>query len=335
MNFSWKKLIVPTITGVILTGCASTTKMVKRKPAVLMSSRGVVPQPYAEPVEHSEPLTEIGGLAAPVILDPIEFPPAVIEAPVKVTPSVKPAISSEVYTVVKGNSLSRIASKYTGFSYFTLAEVNGLDVNEPLKIGSKLNIPANGKRKQKQVSKSTPKKKKTTFAKKKSTSKKKAKQSIPSNGKYTVKNGDSLWLVAYRFGLSVKEVKSLNNLKNDRIHPGNVLILKEGNSAPVSKRVIKKVTPIKPIVPIKAVKKTTKPVKLTPITVTPAKEEVKVLEVPSNIYVDKHTVRGPNETLKTIAEIYGIKEAVIKAQNKGVNFKKLKPGQLIGIPYKL
>jgi membrane-bound lytic murein transglycosylase D len=38
---------------------------------------------------------------------------------------------------------------------------------------------------------------------------------------YTVKSGDSLWSISKKFkGVTVKDLKSLNNLKNSALKPG-------------------------------------------------------------------------------------------------------------------
>lgn len=53
----------------------------------------------------------------------------------------------------------------------------------------------------------------------------------PSNNtsKYTVKSGDTLWDIAKAHGTTVATIKSLNGLKSDLIHKGDVLKLKAGS----------------------------------------------------------------------------------------------------------
>ncbi|WP_071130248.1 LysM peptidoglycan-binding domain-containing protein [Enterococcus timonensis] len=46
---------------------------------------------------------------------------------------------------------------------------------------------------------------------------------------YTVVRGDSLWAIAQKFGTSINQIKTWNNLSSDMIHPGDVLIV--GQSA--------------------------------------------------------------------------------------------------------
>jgi len=46
-----------------------------------------------------------------------------------------------------------------------------------------------------------------------------------TSGKYTVRYGDNLWVIAKKFGTSVSRIKQKNNLKDNNIHPGNVLVI--------------------------------------------------------------------------------------------------------------
>jgi LysM repeat protein len=40
-----------------------------------------------------------------------------------------------------------------------------------------------------------------------------------------VRNGDSLWAIAQKFGTSVNRIKQKNNLRGNNIHPGSVLVI--------------------------------------------------------------------------------------------------------------
>lgn len=55
---------------------------------------------------------------------------------------------------------------------------------------------------------------------------------IAEGGKYAVQEGDNLWRVATRFGTSVKSLKAANNLKEDKIRTGSVLIIPNGIERP-------------------------------------------------------------------------------------------------------
>ena len=103
------------------------------------------------------------------------------------------ASGETVYTVKAGDTLSGIAAKY-GTTYQKLAEYNGIANPNLIRVGQKIRIPGNG----------------GTAAVK----------------TYTVKSGDSLWAIAAKYlgnGSRYKEIKTLNGLTSDIIHPGQVL----------------------------------------------------------------------------------------------------------------
>lgn len=108
-------------------------------------------------------------------------------------------VSETVYTVKKGDTLSKIASKY-GTTYQVLAEYNGIKNPNVISVGQKIKIPA--------ADSST------------------EVTSTPTDRTYTVKKGDSLWKIAVQQlgnGSRYTEIKTLNGLKNNTIHAGQVL----------------------------------------------------------------------------------------------------------------
>lgn len=55
---------------------------------------------------------------------------------------------------------------------------------------------------------------------------------VPVSGSnyYVVKKGDSLWSIARKYGLSVAELKALNNLSSNTLHIGDTLLVSSVNS---------------------------------------------------------------------------------------------------------
>lgn len=55
---------------------------------------------------------------------------------------------------------------------------------------------------------------------------------ITSQTKYTVQAGDSLWKISQKFGVSIDSIKRANNLTNDNILAGQVLIIPKASATP-------------------------------------------------------------------------------------------------------
>jgi LysM repeat protein len=105
----------------------------------------------------------------------------------------------EVYTVVAGDSLSVIAARF-GTTVDALKTANGLTSNT-LQIGQRLVIP-NAKN-----------------------------TSLSPFSTYTVVAGDSLSVIAARFGVSVNDLRSANNLSSDILQIGQTLTIPNGSTA--------------------------------------------------------------------------------------------------------
>jgi membrane-bound lytic murein transglycosylase D len=111
------------------------------------------------------------------------------------------------YRVRSGDVLGKIAQKY-GVSVSQLKSWNGLYSNT-IRIGQVLHIQHDN----------------ATFEKNIASS---AAISTNSNGgkMYTVQPGDSLWLISRKLeGVTIEQLKKLNNLNNNQIKPGQKLII--------------------------------------------------------------------------------------------------------------
>lgn len=102
-----------------------------------------------------------------------------------------------VYTVVKGDTLSGIASKY-GTTYQKLAEYNGISNPNLILVGQKIKIPNSN--------------------------------NSSSSITYVVKNGDTLSGIASKYGMNWKDLynknKSVIGNNPNLIKPGQVLVIK-------------------------------------------------------------------------------------------------------------
>lgn len=140
-------------------------------------------------------------LPAPVITDNTGYVPPAQTPPAPVTPET-PAGAAE-YKVAKGDTFYTIAKKFNTSSK-AIAEANPNVNPSRLQIGQSLRIPA--------PSAAAP----ATVAP--------AAESTASGGQvYTVKSGDTLTRIASRQGVSVRAIRSANNLTTDRITVGQKL----------------------------------------------------------------------------------------------------------------
>ncbi len=132
----------------------------------------------------------------------------------------------KIYKVRPGDSLIKIAKKF-GVSTKDIIKANRLKKPYRLRAGQKLKIPV----------------KYTKHRKKRKIVKRKVKQSYTVSyctRKYRVRPGDSLAKIAKKFGLSVKTLKRINNLKSSTIRVGQTLCVKKV-SKKVSRRLKNKI----------------------------------------------------------------------------------------------
>ena len=110
--------------------------------------------------------------------------------------SYSPANMEGYYIVKEGDSLWSIASK-NNTTVDNIKKLNNLSSNN-LSIGQVLKLSYDAE-----------------------------KEDIKESNIYTVKKGDSLWLIANKYGTTVDELKSANNLKSNTLSIGQTLIIPE------------------------------------------------------------------------------------------------------------
>lgn len=110
--------------------------------------------------------------------------------------SYSPANMEGYYIVKKGDSLWSIASK-NNTTVDNIKKLNNLSSNN-LSVGQVLKLSYDAK-----------------------------KEDIKESNIYMVKKGDSLWLIANKYGTTVDELKSENNLKSNTLSIGQTLIIPE------------------------------------------------------------------------------------------------------------
>ena len=129
--------------------------------------------------------------------------------------------TAKTYTVKSGDSIWLIANNH-GISMDQLRSWNNLK-SDLIHAGQKLNV---GQSSQVPVTPEAPKPTPTPTpeASKPETS------VTPSTAKtYTVKSGDSVWLIANNHGITMAQLRSWNNLKSDLIHPNQKLIVSQAS----------------------------------------------------------------------------------------------------------
>ena len=118
-----------------------------------------------------------------------------------------PSTNAKMYYVHSGDSLYRIAHNH-GISLSTLLEWNNLSVDSIIHPGQGLIVSDGSSSSSEEAAPTT-----------------EVSEEASSETTYTVQPGDGLWRIAKNHGLTLDELKSLNQLTSNIIQPGQVLIV--------------------------------------------------------------------------------------------------------------
>jgi membrane-bound lytic murein transglycosylase D len=122
-----------------------------------------------------------------------------------------PVNTFSVHRVRRGETLSGIASRY-GTNVRTLMEANNLRSANRIWPGQQLQVP-DGR------------------SGSSSTTRSASALAPGSEMAYSVRRGDSLWIIANRYGTTVERIKRDNSLRSSTLHPGQTLILRGSGAA--------------------------------------------------------------------------------------------------------
>ncbi|MFL2859605.1 MAG: LysM peptidoglycan-binding domain-containing protein [Pontiellaceae bacterium] len=119
---------------------------------------------------------------------------------------------TESYIVQKGDILSQIAIDFDTTTA-TLIELNGITNPDQLSVGQMLQVPINLKVKS-------------------SLKTKKISSNIKKGGTYKIQSGDTLSEIAVAAGVSISDIRALNNINGDRIFAGQEIDIPDYGNVP-------------------------------------------------------------------------------------------------------
>jgi membrane-bound lytic murein transglycosylase D len=121
---------------------------------------------------------------------------------------IPPEATYFIHYVRRGETVSEIASRY-GTSTSSIARLNGLNRRYLIRPGQRLKVP--GSSRSRSISASS--------------------RNVAREGNklvYTVRRGDSLYLIANAFGTTIQNIKNLNQLSSTRLDVGQKLVIQSG-----------------------------------------------------------------------------------------------------------
>lgn len=240
------------------------------------------------------------------------YEPVVIDTAPSSQPYAAPQSSpnTETYIVQKGDILSQLAVDFDT-STATLVELNNLSNPDVLYVGQELRVPA-GRKGSSSASSSA-----------------KKSRSIKKGGTYTIQKGDTLSEIALAAGVSINDLRELNNIKGDQIFAGEKIDIPAHGKVPtVKKKTSAPKSEPAPVVETAPVAAEPAPAPLAPVE--PVVEPAETATMSVDMVEDK--VLYPGETLDDVARQYGVSKAEIMRLNNITDETAVREGQRLRIP---
>ena len=299
------------LAAVLMAGCATS-----RPPRQVGPPAEPIMPPQVQGFKQTELPTEVLIVEEPLLNIPAPQPAEIVMPAAAPAPQPR---NGTPYTIRKGESLSAIAVR-NKMSWRELADYNYITNPNHIRSGQVILIPNRGapaatntRTVATPVVPSTP--------------------AVSSNGKtYVVQSGDSLSVVARRYGTSVKNLKAVNGLNSDRLLVGQVLKLPTGSSASTQPAIeISQPAPRPTAVPSRPVP--------TPVPFVEPEVEAPVEMSEANLTaVDPVDTKAfpiivqEGDTLQSIADSYIVSVEDIRKLNKLPANSEVKAGQKLKIP---
>ncbi len=179
---------------------------------LLSQGCGTTRAPLPRDDEFVMPPTQEQEVVRPVPVEPTRRPAPI---PPRVEPRpVTPPTETTTYTVAPGDVLSVIASRYD-VTVQEIMRINNISNPDMIRVGQRLELP--GKIDVDQPREVTPRRETAPRA------------DVARGDRYVVKAGDSLSVIAHRYGVTQQALMRANNISNpDRIQVGQELVIPEG-----------------------------------------------------------------------------------------------------------
>lgn len=253
-------------------------------------------EPYmAESVQATDSMNE-----APLINEGTD-----IVSPTPYVAPVAPSANAEIYIVQPGDMLSKLAVRFDTTTK-TLISMNNLSNPDKLFVGQELRVPSG------------------SLSSGGYSSAPASHSSVKKGGEYTIQKGDTLSGIAVAAEVSLSDLRTLNNIKDDKIFEGKTIYIPSGGVVP---KQTQKSTSKKTPEPVSEKKDPVvdEPEGLDPVPTPPVGTGSDMVEVTEHVVY-------PGQTLAVIANDHGVSKSEIMRLNNISDESEIKVGQRLRIP---